>query len=139
MATAKTTTTAAKKAPTKATAAKKPTAKKARKTADGMFAVIYAGGKQHNVMVGDTLKIEKMEGDFKMGDTITFDKVMLIDDGATTTVGAPYLATNTVTSEFVRAARNKTINVIKYKQKSRYFKKKGHRQHFMEVKITNIA
>ncbi|MGI9118321.1 MAG: 50S ribosomal protein L21 [Minisyncoccia bacterium] len=96
------------------------------------------GGKQYRVSVGDTVKIEKLPGEFKTGDKIVFDQVLLVDDGTKTEVGTPYLAGKTVESEFARAGRNKTINVIKYKQKSRYFKKNGHRQPFIEVKITGI-
>ncbi len=78
-----------------------------------------------------------MEGEFKAGDKIVFDQVLLTDADGKTEIGMPNLTGN-VSAEFVRAGRNKTINVIKYKQKSRYFKKKGHRQHFIEVKITGI-
>ncbi len=138
MATTKTTKKAVKKAPAKEGAVTKPISKKAKSAAATNYAVITTGGKQYKVAVGDVLKIEKLPGEFKAGDKIVFDQVLLVDDGTKTEVGAPYLAGKKVESEFARAGRNKTIDVIKYKQKSRYFKKNGHRQHFIEVTITGI-
>ncbi len=102
------------------------------------FAVIFTGGKQYKVAVGDTLKVEKLAGDFTLGDKIIFDKVMLVDNGVDTTIGSPYIATATVESIFQKHGRGKTVKVVKYKQKSRYLKKNGHRQPFIEVKISAI-
>ena len=102
------------------------------------FAVILTGGKQYKVSVGDTLKIEKIEGDFKLGDKIVFDKVLLVDNGKDTTIGAPFIEGAKVEALFQRAGKNKTVEVVKYKQKSRYLKKNGHRQPFVEVKISSI-
>jgi|SRR3989344_2537210 len=103
------------------------------------FAVIQTGGKQYRVKAGDILKIEKLHGDFKVGDKITFDKVLLVDNGKdTTTIGTPYIEGAKVEAFFSEAGRNKTIDVIKYRQKSRYFKKNGHRQPWIKVKIESI-
>jgi large subunit ribosomal protein L21 len=102
------------------------------------FAVIATGGKQYQVSVGDTLKIEKIKGDFKVGDKITFDKVMLVDDGKDTTIGTPYITSSKVEATLSEIGRNKTVDVIKYKQKSRYFKKNGHRQPWFKVLISGI-
>lgn len=102
------------------------------------FAIIETGGKQYKVAVGDVLKVEKIEGDFSVGDKITFDKVLLVDNGADTTIGSPYITGAKVESLFQKAGKNKTINVVKYKAKSRYLKKNGHRQPFIEVKISAI-
>lgn len=99
------------------------------------FAVIQTGGKQYKVSAGDSLKIEKMEGDFKKGDKIVFDKVLLTDNGKDTVVGAPYISGAKVTASFESKSREKTVDVIHYKQKSRYFKKYGHRQPYFTVKI----
>ena len=118
-------------------AAAKKTTKKA--VADNKeFAVIFTGGKQYKVAVGDVLKVEKLEGDFKAGDKIVFDKVLLVDNGVDTTIGTPYITGAKVESLFQKAGKNKTILVVKYKQKSRYLKKNGHRQPFIEVKISAI-
>jgi len=102
------------------------------------FAVIETGGKQYQVKTGDILKIEKMPGDFKEGDSITFDKVLLVDNGKDTTIGTPYITGAKVEAKFEKAGRNKTIDVVKYKQKSRYYKKSGHRQPYFMVKISAI-
>jgi large subunit ribosomal protein L21 len=127
-----------KKAP-----AKKPVAKKApaptSKKEGSEYAVIATGGKQYRVSPGVSIKIEKMVGKFKEGDKIVFDKVLLVDDGAdSATIGAPYINGAEVTGTLKKIGRYKTIDVIKYKQKSRYFKKNGHRQPFFEVEIDAI-
>ncbi len=102
------------------------------------FAVIATGGKQYKVSPGDSLKIEKIKGDFKVGDKIVFDKVMLVEDGKDTTIGTPYIAKASVEATLSEIGRNATIEVVKYKQKSRYYKKNGHRQPFFKVKIVGI-
>ncbi len=102
------------------------------------FAVIQTGGKQYKVAVGDVLKVEKLDGDFTAGDKITFDKVMLVDNGKDTTIGMPYIDGAKVEALFQKLGRNKTVKVVKYKAKSRYLKKNGHRQPFIEVKISAI-
>ncbi len=102
------------------------------------FAVIQTGGKQYKVAVGDTVKIEKLLGDFKAGDKITFDKVLLVDNGKDTTIGTPYIKGAKVEAIFEKAARRQKVDVIQYKQKSKYFKKKGHRQHYFSVKISSL-
>ncbi len=102
------------------------------------FAVIFTGGKQYKVAVGDVLKVEKIEGDFKIGDKVVFDKVLLVDDGTNTTIGTPYIANAKVESLFQKVGKGKTVKVVKYKQKSRYLKQNGHRQPFLEVKISSI-
>ncbi len=117
------------------------TAKKTTKKADTEnteFAVIETGGKQYKVAVGDILKVEKLDGEFALGDKIIFDKVLLVDNGIDTTIGSPYIVSATVESLFQKAGKGKTVKVIKYKQKSRYLKRNGHRQPFIEVKISAI-
>jgi large subunit ribosomal protein L21 len=102
------------------------------------FAVINTGGKQYKVSVGDTVKIEKIKGDLKVGDRIVFDKVMLVENDKDTTIGTPYIVSAKVEGILSEIGRNKTIDVIKYKQKSRYFKKNGHRQPWFKVTINTI-
>lgn len=118
----------------------KPTtkAKKVTPKVTGEFAVIETGGKQYKVSVGDVLKIEKLAGEFAMGDKVLFDKVVLVDNGADTTIGTPYITGAKVEALFQKAGRNKTVKVVKFKQKSRYLKRNGHRQPFAEVKISAI-
>ncbi|PCI19720.1 50S ribosomal protein L21 [Candidatus Wolfebacteria bacterium] len=102
------------------------------------FAVIETGGKQYKVSVGDSLRVEKLSGPHKEGDTITFDKVMIVDDGKNTTVGTPYIDKAKVEASFEEEGKAKKISVIQYKSKSRHFINKGHRQPYTKVKITSI-
>ena len=102
------------------------------------FAVIKTGGKQYKVSKGDTLSIEKMKGEFAKGDKLSFDKVLLVDNGKDTTIGTPFISGAKVDAEIVEIGRARKIMVVKYKQKSRYLKRNGHRQPFFKVKITSI-
>ncbi len=102
------------------------------------FAIIFTGGKQYKVAKGDTVKIEKIKGDLKVGDKVTFDKVMLVEDGKNTTIGTPYISGAKVFGALAEIGRNKTVEVVKYKQKSRYYKKNGHRQPWFKVLIESI-
>ena len=110
----------------------------ARQPSEADFVVIETGGKQYGVAVGSTIKIEKIPGEHKVGDKITFDKVLLID-GSTVNLGAPYVAGAKVEGRILEIGRNKKVTVIHYKQKSRYFKKAGHRQPFLKIKIEKIG
>ena len=103
------------------------------------FAVIATGAKQYRVAVGETIKIEKMKGEFKKGDSVTFDQVLLTDNGSTSVIGMPTIDGATVTGEITTVGRLPKVTVIKYKQKSRYQKKNGHQQPYFAVKITAIA
>ena len=103
------------------------------------FAIIETGGKQYRVSEGDVISIEKLQGDFNQGDKIVFDQVLMTDDGKASQIGTPYLAGATVTGELLEEGRSKKVTVIRYKAKSRYFKKKGHRQPFMKIKVTKLA
>ncbi len=102
------------------------------------FAVIETGGKQYKVAVGDNVKIEKIIGEHKEGDKVTFDKVLLVDDGSNTTIGAPYIDGAKVVAEIVKIARHPKVIVMKYKAKSNRLKKNGHRQPYFEVKVTAL-
>jgi len=102
------------------------------------FAVIQTGGKQYKVSKDELLSIEKMKGEWKVGDKISFDKVLLVDDGKNTTIGTPYILNAKVDAEITEIGRSKKIIVVKYKQKSRYLRRNGHRQPFFKVKILAI-
>lgn len=107
------------------------------------FAIIETGGKQYLVSEGDTVKIEKLKGAagavYKAGDEVVFDKVVMVDNGSDTTIGMPYITGASVKATISKVARAKKITVIKYKAKSNYFKKRGHRQPYFEVKIGSIS
>ncbi len=102
------------------------------------FAVIQTGGKQYKVQTGDKVKIEKLPGDHKEGDKIVFDKVLLVDNGTDTTIGTPFIEKAKVTAIITKIGTLPKVTVIKYKQKSRYFKKNGHKQPYFEVKIEGV-
>lgn len=102
------------------------------------FAVIKTGGKQYKVAVGDTITIEKIPGEFKVGDKIIFDQVLLVDNGKDTSIGTPFIKDAKVESDFISAGTNKKVIVLRFKQKSRYLKKNGHKQPNVKVKITAI-
>lgn len=124
---------------TPAKAVRKIDPKTSEKPAKALYAVFTTGGKQYRVVVGDLVKIEKLGDEYKEGDKLTFDKVLLVDDGASeATIGTPFIKGAEVKATLIKIARYKTVDVIKYKQKSRYFKKYGHRQPYFEVKIDSI-
>ena len=100
------------------------------------IAIIETGGKQYLVTQDTVLNVEKLSA--STNGKITFDKVLLTDDGKETKVGEPYIAGAVVSAEHIAEGRNKTVTVIKYRQKSRYFKKRGHRQPFTKVRITDL-
>ena len=102
------------------------------------FAIVETGGKQYKVSVGDSIRIEKLSGEHKEGDSVTFDKVLLVDNGSDTTIGTPFIDKASVNAKITKIGRAAKVNVIKYKQKSKYFKKNGHRQPFFEVQIESI-
>lgn len=103
------------------------------------YAVIQTGGKQYLVSPGMSLKIEKILGEHKEGDKLSFDKVLLHDDGSTTTLGKPAISGKTVEATLTKIGRARKVTVIHYKSKVRHRKKMGHRQPFFEVKIDKIA
>lgn len=102
------------------------------------FAVIKTGGKQYKVSEGNVFSIEKIKGEYKKGDKVVFDKVLLVDDGKDTTIGTPYIVGAKVNAEIMEIGRTRKVLVVKYKQKSRYLKRNGHRQPFFKVKIISI-
>ena len=100
-----------------------------------MYAVIETGGKQIKVSKGDSVFVEKL--DVKEGDKVVFDKVLLVG-GESSKVGSPYLANATVTAKVEKQGKAKKIVVFKYKNKTTYRKKQGHRQPYTKVIIEEI-
>lgn len=112
----------------------------AKKTAS-QIAVIETGGKQYLVSEGATITIEKLPAkSIKDDRTVVFDKVILTANTAagTSTVGSPYL-TSTVSGMVMEEGRGKKILVQRFRAKSNYHRRYGHRQPFTKVKITKIA
>lgn len=100
------------------------------------FAVIKTGGKQYVVRAGEKLKIEKLNAN--EGDKFEFNEVLLISDGSKVEIGTPHIKGAKVEAEIIKQGRGRKIIVFKYHAKTRYRKKKGHRQYFTEVKILKI-
>lgn len=104
-----------------------------------MLAVIKTGGKQYKVTENDVLKVEKL--DVEAGKTFTFDEVLLVasEDGKSVNVGTPVVKGAKVTAEVLEQGKADKVRVIKFKNKVRYKRIRGHRQPYTKVKITKIA
>ena len=100
-----------------------------------MYAIIATGGKQYKVSEGDVIKVEKI--DAEAGNTVTFDQVIAVSDN-TLKVGAD-VANATVTATVMEQGRGKKVIVYKYKRKTGYHKKNGHRQAYTQVKIERLT
>ena len=99
-----------------------------------MYAIIATGGKQYKVAEGDVIKVEKL--DVEVGSEVTFDQVIAVS-GDSLKVGAD-VANATVTASVMEQGKGKKVIVYKYKRKTGYHKKNGHRQLFTKVKIDKI-
>ena len=102
-----------------------------------MYAVIKTGGKQYRVAPGESLKVERLA--VEVGQTVSFDEVLLIADGDKQTVGTPLIKGGKVSAEVVANGRGDKIRIIKHRRRKHYHKEQGHRQNFTEVKITGIT
>jgi len=101
-----------------------------------MLAIIKTGGKQYLVSPGQKIKIEKL--DDNEGKEVVFDQVLLLEKDGKVEIGAPLVDGAKVTGKILRQGKAKKVIVFKYKSKKRYKRKKGHRQQFTEVEITEI-
>ncbi len=101
-----------------------------------MFAVFKTGGKQYHVATNDLVKIEKIEGE--AGDTVTFDNVLMLGDGAETTIGMPLVAGASVAAEVVEQGRTRKIIIFKKRRRQNSRRRNGHRQSYTVVKVTDI-
>ena len=102
-----------------------------------MQAVIETGGKQYLVTPKDKVVIEKL--DVKAGENVTFDKVLLVADDSTINVGKPYVPGTKVTAKVLTQARGEKLTIFKYRAKSKYRRKTGHRQAETTVEILSIS
>ena len=99
-----------------------------------MYAIIATGGKQYKVSEGDVINVEKLA--VEAGETVTFDNIVAVSDGSLK-AGAD-VANATVTASVVKEGKAKKVIVYRYKRKSGYHKKNGHRQAYTQVKIVKI-
>lgn len=102
-----------------------------------MFAVIKTGGKQYRVAANDVITVATIEGE--AGSGVTFGEVLLFTDGDATQVGAPSLSGITVSGEIVDHGRTKKVIAFKKRRRQNSRRKRGHRQHFTTVRITEIS
>lgn len=102
-----------------------------------MYAVIKTGGKQYRVEPNDVIKIERLDGE--AGNDITFENVLLVGGGDSTTVGTPVVAGASVTGTVLEQSRARKIVVFKKKRRKNYRRKAGHRQEQTVVRITDIV
>ena len=102
-----------------------------------MYAVIRSGGKQHRVVEGEILSLEKI--DIAAGDSINFDLVLMVGDGGEVEIGSPCLDGAQVTGEVVEHGRGDKIKVVKFRRRKHSRTTQGHRQWYTKVRITNIS
>lgn len=102
-----------------------------------MYAVIETGGKQYRVAQGDVIKVEKLLNE--AGETIEFDKVLMISDGDQKVVmGAPFVDGGKVTATVKTQGRHRKVEIIKFRRRKHHMKRQGHRQAYTELEITGI-
>ena len=102
-----------------------------------MFAVIKTGGKQYRVAANDVITVATIEGE--AGSSVTFGEVLLFTDGDATEVGAPTLSGITVSGEIVDHGRTRKVIAFKKRRRQNSRRKRGHRQDFTTVRITEIS
>jgi large subunit ribosomal protein L21 len=102
-----------------------------------MYAVLMTGGKQYRVEAGSTLVVEKVRGE--PGSSVTFDRILLVGDGDDVTVGSPTVAGASVSATVLGEALGPKIVVFKFKQKAKYRRRTGHRQHLTRLRIDSIS
>ena len=101
-----------------------------------MYAVIKTGGKQYRVAANDKILIEKLEG--AAGDRVNFTEVLMVSNGGTVDIGAPFLSGATVVGEIEKQARGPHIIIFKKRRRKHYRRRNGHRQDLTAVTITEI-
>lgn len=102
-----------------------------------MYAVISTGGKQYRVSKGDLIQVEKL--DKNEGETVLFDKILLISNNGKVSIGKPFLEKSKIEGVVKSQAKGKKISIIKFHRRKHYKKQAGHRQNFTQVEITKIA
>ena len=101
-----------------------------------MYAVIATGGKQYKVTKGETLRVEKLEGD--EGSTVKLDNVLMVADGDKVSVGTPTLDKASVTAKIMAHGRGDKVEIIKFRRRKHSRTQAGHRQSYTEIEVTDI-
>jgi large subunit ribosomal protein L21 len=102
-----------------------------------MYAVFRTGGKQYRATKGDRLRVERLAGN--EGDTIEFDQVLLVGEGAKVKLGTPLVAGSKVKARVTGQGKGKKVEIVKFKRRQNYRRLKGHRQHYTEIEVTGIT
>ena len=102
-----------------------------------MYAIVSAGGRQEKVSVGDVLLIDKVKGAGQAGDAVELTPLLLVD-GTSVTSDASALASASVTAEVLAETKGPKIRIMKFKNKTGYRKRQGHRQKHTQIRITGI-
>jgi large subunit ribosomal protein L21 len=101
-----------------------------------VYAIVRTGGRQHKVAVGDTLEVNRVTA--AAGESVTLPALLLVDDGGSVTTDATALANATVTAEVVDHGKGPKIIIHKFKNKTGYHKRQGHRQKLTTLRVTGI-
>ncbi len=100
-----------------------------------MYAIVRSGGRQHKVAVGDVLEIDRIDN--AVGSSVSLTPLLLVD-GETVTSDGPALGSASVTAEVLAETKGPKIKIFKYKNKTGYRRRQGHRQRYTQVKVTGI-
>ena len=102
-----------------------------------MYAVLRTGGKQYRVAAGDTIKVEKLEGN--PGDALQLADVLMLADGESVLVGHPLVEGALIKAEILDQERARKVLIFKYRRRRRYRRKTGHRQPFTSLLVVDIV
>ena len=101
------------------------------------YAIVQTGGKQYRVREGDTIRVESLAGD--EGDKVEFKEVRMVSRNGDVTLGTPTVSGAKVTAEVMSHGRGRKVIVFKYKAKTRYRRRRGHRQPYTDLRVTGIS
>jgi large subunit ribosomal protein L21 len=102
-----------------------------------MYAVIKTGGKQYRVVAGEKLKIEQIPAE--VGAEITLDEILMVGEGESVKIGAPYVEGAAVKATVIAQGRHDKIKIFKMRRRKHYRKNQGHRQNYTEIRIDGIS
>ncbi|MRD72648.1 50S ribosomal protein L21 [Rhodocyclus tenuis] len=102
-----------------------------------MYAVIKTGGKQYRVVAGEKLKIEQIPAE--VGAEITIDQILMVGEGESVKIGAPFVAGASVKATVLTQGRHDKIKIFKMRRRKHYRKQQGHRQNYTEIRIDGIS
>ncbi len=102
-----------------------------------MYAVIATGGKQYRVAKGDVIQVEKL--DVEEGSSIDFENVLMVGEGESVKIGAPYVEGCKVTATVTSQMRGEKIEIMKFRRRKHHQKRTGHRQYLTQIEISDIT